>query len=712
MVDQVERPFLSLHEAAERLNRSVDDCYRMVRSGELPCMRVGRSIRIPSYAVEGVRIADQLPVMGTPVLESPASTVELDESSDVPVRHAPRPQPTPLAPRVRQQKKPVTENSVGSPVTPGVLAPASPAVSPSQTTHRSTTPATKPAVVAAPPTVQRADEGTTRIRHGDHPTATPTVIRAARSPSELLRAVRRFAARFNFGKLGNLISRRETTVLSVSDFKMQALVIKRGKVIAWATVNQKVDIVQDGIVRDVNAFLSSLTALEAKLGGPRLLGRRLALVVSGRNLVLGRFQVDDVRTVPDQTSMRDLVCDRLSVKSEDVVADFSSRDWHEQRRTKANEPATQATSVFGVAVFRSTLESVLRPVSDAGTRVTNVQPKAIALAAAVDAGLCVVVELEPGNITVIILRDGLVEVVRDASISPELKPSQIADILAGQVNRSVGYYNARYPEDPLPSDAPIYVAADGVQDRAAIDLALGMLPYRRQALPNPFEADEAFLPDAYAGALGVARMLAPRKSHGACATSMDFEFLPPEYRPRPFPVRTVAGAAISGVLLAGLVPGYIAVRNVGDRADQLRSSTERLESQVRLRAIQARSASTIEARIANATRELDHLDASAAVVKGNRRGFSDTLGAIKAALPIGVALQQIDDDGLLVEVRAAAPRPDELFKFIHALGAIEEFSDVRIRTIGLDDLAITADIQILRRGTDQASVAAPPPTSP
>lgn len=707
MVDQAERPFLSLHEAAERLNRSVDDCYRMVRSGELPCMRVGRSIRIPSYAVEGMRTADQLPVMGTPVLESPDSTVELDESSDVPVRHAPRPQPAPAAPTVRQPEMPATVSPARSILNPGSPAPAATAHS-TLRAGNSTAPDRQPARVASPPGVRRADD--TRIRLGDHPTAKPTVIQAARAPNELLQRVRRFAARINLGHLGSLIYRRETTVLSVSDYKMQALVIKRGKVIAWATVNQKDDIVQDGIVRDVDAFMGSLAALEAKLGGQRLLGRRMALVVSGRNLVLGRFQVDDVRTVPDPASMRDLVCDRLSVKAEDVVADFSSREWHERRRTRADDEGSQPASVFGVAVFRSILESVLRPVSDTGARVIDVQPKAIALAAAVDAGLCVVVELEPGNISVIILRDGLVEVVRDASISSELKPSQIADILAGQVNRSVGYYNARYPEDPLPSDAPIYVAADGVLDRAAVDLALGMLPYRRQALPNPFESEEAFQPAAYAGALGVARMQVSRKSRAACSTSMDFEFLPLEYRPRPFPARAVAGAAITGVLLAGLIPGYIAVRNAGDRADQLRSSTERLESQVRLRAIQARSASTIDTRIAGATKELAHLEASAAFVKGNRRGFSDTLGSIKAALPVGVALQQIDDDGLLVQVRAAAPRPDELFEFIRALSAIDEFSDVRIRTIGLDDLAITADIQILRRGTDPASIAAPPTT--
>lgn len=44
-------PFLTVAQAAEALNLSVSKTYRMVASGELPCQRFGRAVRIPSTVI-------------------------------------------------------------------------------------------------------------------------------------------------------------------------------------------------------------------------------------------------------------------------------------------------------------------------------------------------------------------------------------------------------------------------------------------------------------------------------------------------------------------------------------------------------------------------------------------------------------------------------------------------------------------------------------
>lgn len=49
---QGSSPFLTVAEVAESLRVSKMTVYRMVHSGELPAVRVGRSFRVPEAAVD------------------------------------------------------------------------------------------------------------------------------------------------------------------------------------------------------------------------------------------------------------------------------------------------------------------------------------------------------------------------------------------------------------------------------------------------------------------------------------------------------------------------------------------------------------------------------------------------------------------------------------------------------------------------------------
>ncbi|MGO1581985.1 MAG: helix-turn-helix domain-containing protein [Actinomycetaceae bacterium] len=49
---QGNSPFLTVAEVAESLRVSKMTVYRMVHSGELPAVRVGRSFRVPNAAVD------------------------------------------------------------------------------------------------------------------------------------------------------------------------------------------------------------------------------------------------------------------------------------------------------------------------------------------------------------------------------------------------------------------------------------------------------------------------------------------------------------------------------------------------------------------------------------------------------------------------------------------------------------------------------------
>lgn len=53
---QIPAPLVSVHEAAERLGVSVNTVRRRVKSGEIPCTRIGKVLRID---LSKVRVLDQ-----------------------------------------------------------------------------------------------------------------------------------------------------------------------------------------------------------------------------------------------------------------------------------------------------------------------------------------------------------------------------------------------------------------------------------------------------------------------------------------------------------------------------------------------------------------------------------------------------------------------------------------------------------------------------
>jgi hypothetical protein len=104
----------------------------------------------------------------------------------------------------------------------------------------------------------------------------------------------------------------------------------------------------------------------------------------------------------------------------DYHAEGAGQDRLAHRGKAAKDaPAPEPVEVFGIAALRSVLDSALRPVTSAGSRVTIAQPKAVALAAAAGVSTGIIVDLEPTSIAVIIVRTGLAEVVRDVAISSD-----------------------------------------------------------------------------------------------------------------------------------------------------------------------------------------------------------------------------------------------------------------------------------------------------
>ena len=483
--------------------------------------------------------------------------------------------------------------------------------------------------------------------------------------------------------------------LTIADTALRATVVRGNRVRRWAEVDLPPAVVRGGLIVGFDAFAERMAELvELLLPGRKLKNRRVALILTGRNMVQGRFTV----SAPETDELKDAVLaaanERLGVRPGELEIDWHATPLPEDdsrpdeaaggEEPDAEEERAPSHDVYAVGLYRNVVEANLRQVTRLGAQIIDIQPRALALAAAVDEPTAIVVDIELQGASVVVVTDRTPEVVRDIVIDPSLPADRSATAILDELERSVGYHNSLYPDDPLPEETPLYVTGQSEAVSRTV-AALDGLAFERWELPHGLRAPAGFPTARFAAGVGIAYMARGKpwwRSAGRHAERPRLRFLPPAYRPRQMPVRLVLAGAAAAALILGLGALYTAVNDRMAAAHEQRYVADVLDKRVRARAAELRDAARAQAGI-----EAVSVDAQAALREANAirdlgRGFAMTLTEVTRHRVDGVVLHEVDDDGTLVTVRATAAAYGTLLHYVRALEDSGAFDAVAIRMIG------------------------------
>ncbi len=516
----------------------------------------------------------------------------------------------------------------------------------------------------------------------------------------------------------------ESLVTVTLDDHVVRIVVTRGyRVTWWTEIDLPDGVVKDGLIEDSAKFEEILDgAIEPIVGGFHVGDRRLAIAVSGRNHTHRRFNL----FVPAGTELAKAALSTLR-SDLDVTSDEMLLDWEaegstaldsEQRMRIAAElnatpdqiPDGRIYEVYGVGLRRPVIQRNVEDLSLVSKRIAGIQSKTLALSAAANELSAIIVDVEFDTFSVIVLKNGLPEVVRESSFDPNVRLGLLAITIETEVKNAVEFAESFKDASAIDAATPVLVTGAGAANEEFVTLLKNELSFKVADLQHTLRAPGDFSFERFASNVGLA-LVAGKRFWQLTPTAMinqpQFDLRPQQYRPRQIPVRDLAKGMVVAAAAAGLFVGYNFTNARADDLDKTRANIASMESyseQISIRTDQLRSARAELAEI----EELDErLQAETAMLRTRNRGFAETLDGLFTDLPENVSLVTASDSGTVVKIEVAGDSHDAVLDYIEALVADDSFLDVHVDRLNQSQSAdplegspitVTANVQIRRLG--------------
>ncbi|MCH8910519.1 MAG: hypothetical protein IH867_07245 [Chloroflexi bacterium] len=523
--------------------------------------------------------------------------------------------------------------------------------------------------------------------------------------------------------------------VTIADELIRVLTARGNRVRAWAETELPNGVVQDGLIVDEQTFIEALSEVLSQVTrNGKLSGQKVAIAITGRNLVQRRLTVyvgDDQEIseaiIAASTESMSIRTDEMQIEWDADALDLIEPDEEELDEDEAGggddddgveaepfdsppqdgagnpttptpdgteelglenldlelepEPDGEPYDVYALALYKHVIRRNLRTVSDFGARFAGVQPKILALAAAVNSRAAVVLDFEANTLVTAVVSNGLPEVIREVGIDPYMNQAKWVNLITTQISRAIAFYDSIFPDDPLETNVDIFVTGQAEQAKDAVDEALERLPFVRSELPQTLRAPGEFSFDKYAANVGLVIVSGKRfwqRTPVPLLPTPKFDYRPANYRPMPFPWRAALKVAAALILGFGV---FGAAQTLTEQSDSVARAEFRLgiiERQVEVRNLKVISVREARDRLNAAQLRTERLIAANEVIQDRAAGFAETMSVITAVTPPDVRVTTLDDDGKIVALDAEASEYSILLGFIKLLDEIPQFDQVQI----------------------------------
>ncbi|MCI0851333.1 MAG: hypothetical protein J4O01_04670 [Chloroflexi bacterium] len=529
--------------------------------------------------------------------------------------------------------------------------------------------------------------------------------------------------------------------VTIADELIRVLTARGNRVRAWAETDLPNGVVQDGLIVDEQTFIEALSEVLSQVTrNGKLRGQKVAIAITGRNLVQRRLTVyvgDDQEIaeaiIAASTESMSIRTDEMQIEWDAEALDFIEPDEEELDENEAEggddddgvegepfdsppqdeadnpttptpdgteelglenldlelepEPDGEPYDVYALALYKHVIRRNLRTVSEFGARFAGVQPKILALAAAVNSRAAVVLDFEANTLVTAVISNGLPEVIREVGIDPYMNQAKWVNLITTQISRAIAFYDSIFPDDPLETNVDIFVTGQAEQAKDAVDEALERLPFVRSELPQTLRAPDEFSFDRYAANVGLVIVSGKRfwqRTPVPLLPTPKFDYRPANYRPRPLPWRAALKVAAALVLGLGVLGLSQAITEQSDSVARAEYRLAILENQNASRSVELEKVREARILLDEARLRTERLIAANDLIQDRAAGFATTMSVIAAAAQSDIRVTVVDDDGMIVLVEAEATEYSMLLGYIRLLDDLPQFE--RVQILGLSQL--------------------------
>ncbi len=454
---------------------------------------------------------------------------------------------------------------------------------------------------------------------------------------------------------------RKTVSLYVDDRSIRLMVSNRKSIAQWASAPLEPGLVKGGVVVDEEAVAAAIQKL---LKDRDVVTRRVVAGVSGmHSLTL-------VIKLPQLPS--ELIAEAVVREAAQVLPVPLEQLYLAWQRIPA--PKTM-TRVFAAAVPRATTDGLLKTLHRAGLVAEMLDIKPLALARLSSEPSTVIVDVQATEFDIVIIGEGVPHPVRTIPLPSEgLSWPEKLSIVRDDLVRTIEFYNANNPENPITPDVPVQVTGELAGEPELCRSLAAEMGRELVPLPLPLAVPGSSHRNQCAVNVGLALKGIPNKSRPASLVA-DLDVLPEAYRPKSFSFSRV-GVVVGAVLaVAAIVPQVFIVQGNATDIDEMDVQLATMMTILDQRKAQRRE---LGKELVQA--EASHGDFTTAItaIEKQRDDLNTTLRTVVDLIPAGVALTDIYHDGSEMAIEVTSPGEIPALAYARSLEATGLFSEVLV----------------------------------
>jgi len=240
---------------------------------------------------------------------------------------------------------------------------------------------------------------------------------------------------------------RKVVSLCVEDTNIKMLVVKGKRVKAWASMPLESGLVKNAVILDKNRLSEKIKEF---LEINNVVTKRVVVSVSGIHSVYHLLKLPQLsKTLLDEAVKRE------AKRIMPIPLDELYLSW------QAFAVSDVETLVCLLGLPRSTMESLIDTLHQAGLVPYLIDIKSLAVARAVGERNAIVIDTEPVSFDIVVVIDGIPQLLRSMAFGEDIVSAdrKIA-VIKEELDRTVRFYNSSHGEEPITADMPLFLVGE------------------------------------------------------------------------------------------------------------------------------------------------------------------------------------------------------------------------------------------------------------
>ena len=321
--------------------------------------------------------------------------------------------------------------------------------------------------------------------------------------------------------LNSLLSlSRSIVTIDFDNSSVRILEVKGNRITKWGSVALEPGIIEDGIIINQQAFISSIKQL---MGTTGIKGGRVIASISGL------YSVNRILTVP-RVPRESVTLPTLLEAARDTMSldeDTLDLSWQIITGSELNQQA------FIVGIPRDRVDAEVAALRTARMKPTLLSLKTMALARLVNRDYALILNLEPGSYNIIAVVHGIPEIMRTILFpGDDSNTDDNVESIATNMELAVDFINTQYPDIPLNEATPLFITGCLSEDAILMQGLSSRLKYPLDKLQTTLHYSEELPVSEYAVNIGLGLIgAASSRKTGVYAYRMpDINLLPARHR--------------------------------------------------------------------------------------------------------------------------------------------------------------------------------------